>query len=48
MLQDIPTHLKIDIVFMDRLIKKELIENILQDGVTLYESGKALRKAWRL
>ena len=43
--QEVPTHLKIDIVFMNRLTKKELIQNIKRDGVILYEQGKALREA---
>lgn len=45
MIQEIPTPLKIDIVFMDRLLKEELIKNIKRDGVILYEQGKAVRKA---
>ncbi|UFU00233.1 nucleotidyltransferase domain-containing protein [Radiobacillus kanasensis] len=45
MVREISTHLKVDIVFMDRLSKEELIKKIKRDGVTLYEQGTALRKA---
>lgn len=44
-IQEIPTHLKIDIVFMNRLKKERLIQNIKRDGVILYEQEKALREA---
>lgn len=44
-IQEIPTYLKIDVLFMDRLTKKNLIWNIEKEGVILYEQGKALRKA---
>lgn len=40
-----PTPLKIDIVFMDRLIKGKLISNIREEGVVIYEQGKTLREA---
>jgi hypothetical protein len=41
----IPTPLKIDVVFIDRLTKDKLISNIMKDGVVIYEQGEALRKA---
>lgn len=42
---DMSTPLKIDIVFMDRLTKDKLIENIIKDGMVIYEQGKVVRKA---
>ncbi|MHA6252810.1 nucleotidyltransferase domain-containing protein [Oceanobacillus sp. CAU 1775] len=42
-IQEIPTYLKVDVVFMDRRLKKEMIKNIKKDGVTLYEQKEALR-----
>ncbi|ALX50630.1 hypothetical protein AOX59_12405 [Lentibacillus amyloliquefaciens] len=44
-IQEMPTALKIDVVFLDRLTKKGLINNIKQEGVIIYEEGKALREA---
>ncbi len=44
-IQEMSTHLKLDIVFMNRLTKKDLISNINQEGVIIYEKGKALREA---
>ena len=44
-IQEIPTHIKIDIVFMDRIKIEDLIKNIKKDGVVLYEQGKAIREA---
>ena len=45
-IQEMPTYLKIDIVFFDRLNKNELLANIRMEGIVVYEQGKALRKAW--
>lgn len=39
------TPLKIDVVFMNRLTKDNLLSNIKKDGVVIYEQGEALRKA---
>ena len=44
-IQEMPTLLKIDIVFMDRLANEKLIANIVKDGAVVYEQGKTLRKA---
>ncbi|MBM7601432.1 putative nucleotidyltransferase [Virgibacillus halotolerans] len=44
-IQEMPTYLKIDIVFLDRLNKKELLANIRKEGVVIYEQTKAQRKA---
>ena len=41
----IPTYLKVDIVFMNRLSNKNLIRNIEEEGVVLYEQGETARKA---
>ncbi|MCJ7840029.1 nucleotidyltransferase domain-containing protein [Lederbergia sp. NSJ-179] len=42
-IQEMPTHLKMDIVFVDRLKKAELLANIQREGVVLYEQqGTAL------
>lgn len=38
----IPTHLKIDIVFFDRLTKDKLVNNIERNGVILYERTEAV------
>lgn len=39
------TPLRIDILFLDRLSKEKLISNIWNEGVIIYEKGKALREA---
>jgi hypothetical protein len=44
-IHEMPTPLKIDIVFMDRLSKQTFISNIMKDGVVVYEQRKAARKA---
>ncbi|MCM3586956.1 nucleotidyltransferase domain-containing protein [Mesobacillus maritimus] len=44
-IQELPTPLKIDVVFMDRLTKEKLISNIKSEGVVIYEQGQALREA---
>ena len=44
-INELPTPLKIDVVFMDRLKKEKLISNIIKEGVVIYEQGKALREA---
>ncbi|WP_158701550.1 nucleotidyltransferase family protein [Lentibacillus sp. Marseille-P4043] len=44
-IQEMLTHLKIDIIFTDRLTKNALIDNIKRDGVIVYEQGKAIREA---
>ncbi|MEJ9151414.1 nucleotidyltransferase domain-containing protein [Bacillus smithii] len=44
-IQEMPTLLKIDILFMDRVSKEKLIANIEKDGIVVYERGKTLRKA---
>ncbi|MBE3568904.1 MAG: nucleotidyltransferase domain-containing protein [Bacillales bacterium] len=44
-IQEMPTLLKIDILFMDRVSKEKLIANIEKDGMVVYERGKTLRKA---
>lgn len=43
-IQEMTTHLKIDVIFIDRIKKQELLDNINRDGVMLFEKGKALRK----
>lgn len=44
-LQSLSTPLKIDVLFMNRLIKEKLIINIRNEGVVLYEKGTTLREA---
>ena len=44
-IHEMSTPLKIDVVFMDRLMKEKLIANIKREGVEIYEQGKALREA---
>ncbi|RYG74180.1 nucleotidyltransferase domain-containing protein [Lentibacillus lipolyticus] len=44
-IQEMPTHLKLDIVFTDRLRKKRLITNINREGVIVYDKRKAFREA---
>ncbi|MCQ6275927.1 nucleotidyltransferase domain-containing protein [Bacillus sp. V3B] len=44
-INEMPTPLKIDVVFMDRLNKEKLISNIRKEGIVIYEQGKALREA---
>lgn len=44
-INELPTPLKIDVVFMNRLKKEKLISNIIKEGVVIYEQGKALREA---
>lgn len=44
-IQEMSTPLKIDVLFMDRLTKEQLVSNILRDGRIIYEKGTALRKA---
>lgn len=41
----IPTYLKVDIVFMNRLKNEQLIRNIEREGVVLYEQEETARKA---
>lgn len=41
-LQNLSTPLKMDVLFMNRLNKEELIINIRNEGVVLYEKGKTL------
>jgi uncharacterized protein len=41
-IQQLPTPLKIDVLFFDRLTKEKLISNILKEGVVIYEKGAAL------
>lgn len=43
--KEMPTHLKIDVVFIDRLNKEKLIFNIREEGEIVFEQGKALREA---
>jgi|SRR5690625_4216099 len=43
-IQEIPTYLKIDIVFIERLKNEGLLSNILREGVVLYEKGENLRE----
>ncbi|WP_100011803.1 nucleotidyltransferase domain-containing protein [Lentibacillus sediminis] len=45
-IDELPTPLKIDVAFMDRLSKEKMIFNIQKEGVVIYEQGKALREAW--
>lgn len=40
-IHEMPTPLKIDVVFMDRLTKENFISNIMEDGVLIYERRKA-------
>lgn len=42
---EMSTYLKLDIVFVDRLTKKGLINNIKREGKIIYEQGKVIRKA---
>lgn len=42
---ELPTPLKIDVIFMSRLTKEKLILNIKKEGVVIYEQGKAFREA---
>ncbi|WP_318616841.1 nucleotidyltransferase domain-containing protein [Sporosarcina sp. YIM B06819] len=44
-LQNLPTPLKIDVLFMNRLAKEKLLVNIRNEGVVLYEKGKTPREA---
>lgn len=44
-IKEMSTPLKIDVVFIDRLNKGKLIFNIREEGVIVYEQGKALREA---
>lgn len=44
-ISEMSTPLKIDIVFINRLTKEKLISNIKNEGVVIYEQGKALREA---
>lgn len=44
-IHEMSTPLKIDVIFMDRLSKEKLIFNIREEGVVIYEQGKALREA---
>jgi hypothetical protein len=44
-INEMPTPLKIDVVFMDRITKEKMISNIIKEGVVIYEQGKALREA---
>jgi predicted nucleotidyltransferase len=37
---ELPTPLKIDVIFMDRLTKKDMILNILNEGMIIYEQTK--------
>ncbi|MBB6450053.1 hypothetical protein HNR44_002031 [Geomicrobium halophilum] len=41
---ELPTPLKIDVVFISRLSKEKMISNILKESVVIYEQGKALRE----
>ncbi|UJL47226.1 nucleotidyltransferase domain-containing protein [Virgibacillus sp. NKC19-16] len=44
-IQEMPTHLRMDIVFLNRLSKEGLLANIKQEGIIIYEQGKTLREA---
>ena len=44
-IQEMPTPLKVDIIFFNRLAKEKMISNIKKEGVAIYEQGKALREA---
>lgn len=44
-IDELPTPLKIDVVFMNRLSNEKLRANIVKEGVVIYEQGKALREA---
>ncbi|GGH75943.1 putative nucleotidyltransferase [Pullulanibacillus pueri] len=41
-IHEMSTPLKIDVVFLERLTKQKLIDNIHKDGVVMYEQGKDL------
>jgi uncharacterized protein len=42
---EMPTPLKIDVLFVNRISKEKLISNIMNEGVVIYEKGAALREA---
>lgn len=41
---ELPTPLKIDVVFADRLSKEKMLSNIINEGIIIYEQRKDLRE----